>query len=64
MMGVLTAAGSLARSLGPIFVSTLYHHFGPVVTFAAVDGVVALSIILLLLSCRSLVPFGRQSGWP
>lgn len=57
MMGWLTAAGSLARSLGPIFVSFLYHQFGPLVTFSAVDGIVAVSILLLFVSRYRLVPY-------
>ena len=57
MMGILTAAGSLARSLGPIFVTNLYDRFGPMITFAAVDGVVAVSILILLAFCHRLVPY-------
>jgi ceroid-lipofuscinosis MFS transporter 7 len=58
MMGVLTAAGSLARSLGPIFVSTLYSEAGPEVTFSAVVGIVAVSIIFMTTFYHRLVPHG------
>ena len=56
-MGVLTGAGSLARSLGPIFVSTLYQHTGPQVTFASVDGLVFTGILILLVFCYRLIPY-------
>ena len=57
-MGVLTAAGSLARSLGPVFVSTLYAETGPEVTFAAVVGIVAASIIFMAIFYHRLLPYG------
>lgn len=56
-MGWLTAAGSLARSLGPLFVSFLYHATGPTVTFSVVVGIVGASILLLLIFCRRLIPY-------
>lgn len=57
MMGVLTAAGSLARALGPIAVTTLYQHTGPQITFASIDGLVFVGILILLAFCRRLVPY-------
>ena len=57
MMGWLTASGSLARTLGPIFVSFLYHHLGPLITFSTVDGIIAASILLLLVSRHRLIPY-------
>jgi len=56
-MGLLTSAGSLARTLGPLFVSFLYAHTGPLLTFPLVNAIVVLSILLLLLlSYNRLVP--------
>ena len=60
MMGVLTAAGSLARSLGPIFVSHLYQSTGPEVTFASVDALVAAGIVILLVFSYRLKPFRKS----
>ena len=57
MMGVLTGAGSLARTLGPLFVSTLYDETGPEVTFTAVVGVVALSIVFMTIFYHRLLPY-------
>ncbi|KAJ8297856.1 hypothetical protein KUTeg_024387 [Tegillarca granosa] len=56
-MGLLTASGSLARTLGPIFVSQIYNSYGPRVTFIAVSILVLLTIGLLGLVFRKLVPF-------
>lgn len=57
MMGLLTAAGSLARTLGPLFVSTLYEELGPQVTFAAVVGVVAASIVFMTVFYHRLLSY-------
>ena len=57
MMGILTAAGSIARSIGPIFVSYVYTHTGPQITFAILDGYLGLVIILSVLSYTRLVPY-------
>lgn len=62
MMGVLTAAGSLARSLGPVFVSTLYEKTGPEVTFAAVVGVVYISIVFMAIFYHRLLPYGTMKN--
>ena len=62
MMGILTAAGSLARSLGPIFVSTLYVHTGPEVTFSCAVAVVAVSIVFMAVCYHRLVPHGSRPG--
>lgn len=57
MMGFLTAAGSLARSLGPVFVSYVYTHTGPQITFGILDGYVGFMIILSVVSYKRLVPY-------
>ena len=62
MMGILTAAGSTARSIGPIFVSYVYTHTGPQITFAILDGYLGLVIILSVLSYSRLVPY-KHTEW-
>ena len=62
MMGILTAAGSLARALGPMLFSTLYHHYGPTVTFATVVGVIAVTILFILVTFSRLVSYERYHG--
>ena len=55
-MGVLTAAGSLSRVLGPIFVSYVYTTLGTRVTFAILVGGMALASLVLSLAYRRLRP--------
>ena len=59
MMGLLSAAGSLARALGPMTTSTLYQHYGPTVTFTAVVGVFGVTILFILVCSPRLVPYER-----
>ena len=56
MMGWLTAAGSLARTVGPLFVSTMYHQLGPRWTFVASSSFVVLAIVALFGLYRRIVP--------
>lgn len=62
MMGILTAAGSLARSLGPVAVSVLYAEKGPEVTFAVMVGVVGASIIFMAVFYHRLLPYSTRGG--
>ena len=57
MMGFLTGAGSLARGMGPLVITLLYQHEGPGITFATVIGLIGVSIIVLLIFYRKLVPY-------
>ena len=56
-MGCLTAAGSLARTLGPVFVSQVYDAYGPRVTFISMCVLIILTVAGFLLVCRRLVPY-------
>ncbi|KAJ7326969.1 hypothetical protein JRQ81_016728 [Phrynocephalus forsythii] len=56
-MGWLTASGSGARILGPIFVSQLYTHLGPRWAFSLVCWIVVLSLLLLEIVYKRLVAF-------
>lgn len=60
-MGWLTASGSLARALGPVFVSQVYDAYGPRVTFISVIGIIVLAVVILLVIYKRLVPFGSRS---
>ncbi|KAB7501031.1 Major facilitator superfamily domain-containing protein 8 [Armadillidium nasatum] len=55
-MGVLTSSGSLARVLGPVFVSYLYSSQGTIPTFSAILGGMLIAIVVILLMFRRLVP--------
>lgn len=60
MMGIITAVGSLARAVGPLFVTYMYDMFGPQITFGIVDGVIAVAIITLSVFCYRMVPYGQR----
>ena len=55
-MGILTAAGSLARICGPIFVSEIYKEFGTYWTFGITAVSLALATLGTLLTYKQLVP--------
>ena len=58
-MGLLTTSGSLARVIGPIFVSIIYEYYGTLVLFGIVTASLGLSFIITTLAYRQLVPFDR-----
>ena len=62
-MGLITASGSLARCVGPLFVTFVYDATGPQITLATVDGILGLAIILLAFSYYRLVPLGHKRGF-
>ncbi|XP_070197543.1 major facilitator superfamily domain-containing protein 8-like isoform X2 [Littorina saxatilis] len=56
-MGFITACGSLARTLGPIFVAQIYDAFGPRVTFAASCAILLITIVVNCVWFRRLLPY-------
>ena len=56
-MGWLTAAGSLARTLGPVFVSQVYDAYGPRITFISLICIIAITITVFAIFFKKLVPF-------
>ncbi|XP_044284647.1 major facilitator superfamily domain-containing protein 8 isoform X2 [Varanus komodoensis] len=60
-MGWLTACGSGARILGPVFVSQLYTHLGPRWAFGLICGIVVLSLLLLEVVYKRLVAFSVRN---
>lgn len=61
-MGWLTAAGSAARTLGPVFVSEIYTHLGPRWTFGVICGIVASSLLHLVAVYKRLIAFSVRYG--
>ncbi|XP_004084637.1 major facilitator superfamily domain-containing protein 8 [Oryzias latipes] len=59
-MGWLTASGSGARTLGPVFVSHVYTLLGPRWAFSLICSMVLAAIILLTSSYRKLVAFSER----
>ena len=55
-MGALTAAGSLSRVLGPIFVTFVYQELGTYFTFGLVTLSMVITLITTLVLWRRLVP--------
>jgi hypothetical protein len=60
-MGILTSAGSAARMLGPVYVTNIYHNFGPRYTFASIGGLVLLTFFITLCTqaCAPVCVRGR-----
>ncbi|XP_010387358.1 major facilitator superfamily domain-containing protein 8 isoform X3 [Rhinopithecus roxellana] len=61
-MGWLTASGSGARILGPVFISQVYAHWGPRWAFSLVCGIVVLTITLLRVVYRRLIALSVRYG--
>lgn len=61
-MGWLTAAGSGARTLGPIFVSNVYTLLGPRWAFSLICGLVVGAILLLSVVYKRLIAFSLRLG--
>ncbi|XP_011360429.1 major facilitator superfamily domain-containing protein 8 isoform X2 [Pteropus vampyrus] len=61
-MGWLTASGSAARILGPVFISQVYTSWGPRWAFSLICGIVALAIILLGVVYKRLIAFSVRHG--
>ncbi|XP_051958866.1 major facilitator superfamily domain-containing protein 8 isoform X5 [Xyrauchen texanus] len=61
-MGWLTASGSGARTLGPVFVSHVYAILGPRWNFSIICGIVLAAIILLSAMYKRLIAFSVRHG--
>ncbi|ELK07648.1 Major facilitator superfamily domain-containing protein 8 [Pteropus alecto] len=61
-MGWLTASGSAARILGPVFISQVYTSWGPRWAFSLICGIVMLAIILLGVVYKRLIAFSVRHG--
>ncbi|KAM4564186.1 major facilitator superfamily domain-containing protein 8 isoform 1-T1 [Fundulus diaphanus] len=61
-MGWLTASGSGARTLGPVFVSHVYTHLGPRWAFSLICGMVMGAMVLLAAAYRRFVAFSVRHG--
>ncbi|XP_030629658.1 major facilitator superfamily domain-containing protein 8 isoform X3 [Chanos chanos] len=61
-MGWLTASGSGARTLGPVFVSQVYTLLGPRWAFSLICGIVLVAIVLLGAMYHRLIAFSVRHG--
>uniref|UniRef100_A0A4W5Q6Z1 Major facilitator superfamily domain containing 8 n=1 Tax=Hucho hucho TaxID=62062 RepID=A0A4W5Q6Z1_9TELE len=61
-MGLLTASGSGARTLGPVFVSQVYTILGPRWAFSLICAMVLVAILLLGGLYHKLISFAVRHG--
>ncbi|KAJ8262492.1 hypothetical protein GJAV_G00167070 [Gymnothorax javanicus] len=61
-MGWLTASGSGARTLGPVFVSQVYTLLGPRWAFSLICGLMLAAVILLSAAYHRLIAFSVRHG--
>ncbi|KAM8881856.1 major facilitator superfamily domain-containing protein 8 isoform 1-T1 [Synchiropus picturatus] len=61
-MGWLTASGSGARTLGPVYVSQVYTLLGPRWAFSLICGMMVGAVVLLGCVYRRLVAFSVRHG--
>lgn len=59
-MGLLTTSGSLARVVGPVFVSYIYQELGTWYLFGIVASSLGLSFIVTTVAYRQLVPYDQM----
>ncbi|XP_071950914.1 major facilitator superfamily domain-containing protein 8-like [Antedon mediterranea] len=60
MMGWLTAAASVARIIGPIFISQVYESQGPRMAFGIMCLIVIVSIFMIAILYERFVPYGMR----
>lgn len=60
MMGILSSVNSFAQAAAPLIVTFMYEHVGPQITFGSVVGILSLAILLLLVFCYRMVPYGQK----
>ncbi|XP_047429464.1 major facilitator superfamily domain-containing protein 8 [Mugil cephalus] len=61
-MGWLTASGSGARTLGPVFVSQVYTILGPRWAFSLICGMVIGAIVILSATYNRLIAYSVRHG--
>jgi hypothetical protein len=56
MQGLLLQVGSVARTVGPILTTQIFSAYGPQYVWAFEIAILAVSLILVLLCYKRLVP--------
>ena len=56
MMGLISAAGSAGRTVGPLLLANVYYEKGPRTTFIMCIGIIILALAILLIFYRNIVP--------
>ena len=57
MMGLISAAGSAGRTVGPLLLANVYYEGGPRTTFLMCIGIISLALLILLIFYRRIVPY-------
>lgn len=57
MMGLISAAGSGGRTVGPLLLANVYYMGGPRTTFLMCIGIIILALVLLLTFYKRIVPY-------
>lgn len=60
--GIYQAGGSLARILGPVYLTTMYTLFGPRATFGSIIAVLLVVIAINLYLFDHLIPLVRRGN--
>ena len=59
-MGWLSACGSLARIVGPVYVTIVFEHYGLRWSFSVIVFLNLVTLISLVFSWKRLVPYGER----
>jgi len=57
MMGLISAAGSGGRTVGPLLLANVYYEGGPRTTFLMCIGIISLALVILLIFYQRIVPY-------
>ena len=57
-MGWFSGVGCLARIVGPLYVTAVYKHFGMRWTATGIGCMLVLTLILIYVFWKRLVPYG------
>ena len=60
-MGVYHSAGSLARFVGPVYISNVYATYGTWATFGSIIAILFLMLAINLCFYRRLIPLAKRT---
>ena len=61
-MGWLTGIGSLARIVGPLYVTAVYQHYGSRWSFGGIAILIFLALLCLCFSWKRLIPYEERAN--
>ena len=57
MMGLISAGGSGGRTVGPLLLAQVYYEEGPRTIFLICIGIISLTLVIILILYRRIVPY-------